>query len=502
MTTYDEVPYPTVARPQTHPDRLATHAHLFGLSSPDPDSARVLEIGCGDGGNLIPMAYAMPGAAFTGVDLAATAIAKGRELLGSLGLRNISLHHMDMTDLGPDFGNFDYILAHGVYSWVPADAQDVLLERIGSLLAPEGVAYVSYNTYPGGHLREMMREMMLYHIRKITGPEARVTAARAFAASFAGAAEPGTAGPPGLCEEAARVLARAPFELLHDELAEHHRHVYFHEFAAHARRHGLRYLAEADAQGLGDLPVMEGADRQEREQYKDFVICRRFRQSLLCRDGIGAADDIDAARVAGLRAAAEVREAPASGTPASPAGRKFRVSAHGHTAEVSTDHPVTAAALAELGERWPASVAVADLNTQIRRSVSPSVSEESAPVLNGLLLRLYVAGVLELNIAPHRYASRAGSRPAVSAVARAQARLHRRMANLRHAMVEITDDLTRSMILYLDGSHDRTEIRLRLETQTGVKADDAAIEKALQSLAASALLVPEDREQSARPSAA
>src|SRR5688572_22135916 len=68
-TSYDEVPYINRSFPQTHPDRLATLATLFGVATADIDRARVLELGSASGDNLIPMALALPGSQFLGIDL-------------------------------------------------------------------------------------------------------------------------------------------------------------------------------------------------------------------------------------------------------------------------------------------------------------------------------------------------------------------------------------------------------------------------------------------------
>src|SRR6185436_9013135 len=118
-TPYDELPYPGSAFAQTHPDRLATIATLFGMAPAPVERCRVLELGCGDGGNLIPMAYTLPGSEFLGIDAGGRGIAIGQDRAVAVGLTNLRLQHLDMLDTAIQLGKFDYIVSHGVYSWVP-----------------------------------------------------------------------------------------------------------------------------------------------------------------------------------------------------------------------------------------------------------------------------------------------------------------------------------------------------------------------------------------------
>src|SRR5271163_1805127 len=158
---YDRVAYPCFAYPDTHPDRLAVMAMLHGLEPAPVERCRVLEIGCNEAANLIPMAYAIPGSEFVGFDLAGLPIARGQERIRELGLSNIHIFQADLVDVDERLGQFDYIIAHGIYAWVPEPVRDRLLALCHALLAPEGVAFVSYNALPGGHVRNLVREILL-----------------------------------------------------------------------------------------------------------------------------------------------------------------------------------------------------------------------------------------------------------------------------------------------------------------------------------------------------
>ena len=176
---YDTLEYPGFALTQAHPDRLATLATLFGMAPTDVAHCRILELGCGDGVNLIGVALELPETTCVGVDLTAAGIKKGQAIVHELGLKNITLQQYDIRDLGRDFGQFDFIIAHGVYSWVPAVVRDKILAICRDNLTENGVAYVSYNTYPGCHLRDMMRNMMLYHVRDFPDPQQQIDEGRA-----------------------------------------------------------------------------------------------------------------------------------------------------------------------------------------------------------------------------------------------------------------------------------------------------------------------------------
>src|SRR5262245_53595780 len=178
-SSYEEVPYEGFALFLTHPNYLAALGRRFEVTTPPVETCRVLELGCARGDNLIPMAYSLPGARFVGIDLSPRQIAEGRAAIAELGLENIELREQSILDLGPDLGTFDFILAHGVYSWVPDPVREKMLRLCAETLAPNGLAHISYNTYPGWHMRSMIRDMMFFRARETAGTRARVHAGRA-----------------------------------------------------------------------------------------------------------------------------------------------------------------------------------------------------------------------------------------------------------------------------------------------------------------------------------
>src|SRR5438045_9745973 len=87
---YEQVAYAGFVFPQTHPGRLAVIGALFGMNPAPPERSSVLELGCGDGGNLIPMAYELPGSHFFGLDLSPAAVPRGHEVIAHVGLNNVT----------------------------------------------------------------------------------------------------------------------------------------------------------------------------------------------------------------------------------------------------------------------------------------------------------------------------------------------------------------------------------------------------------------------------
>jgi len=444
------VPYPGHPFPQTHPDRLATVATLFGLEPAPPDACRLLELGCGDGGNLVPMAYALPGSAFAGVDLSGTAVERAREFAAALALANLRLEHADLSAL--DLGEFDYVVAHGVYSWIAPPERDALLATCRAHLAPHGVAYVSYDVLPGGHLREITRQMLRWHLREVTDPAERIAGARGLLTAVADAR-----GHERLAAQAQWALGQSDPALFHDELAEHHEAVLFADFADHAARHGLRFLAEADVFEMQASGLPEGLARDviEREQYLDFFKGRMFRQTLLCRAEAEPREPA-ASVVRGMLAASPVQRIGAD---------EFRAP-RGTT--LTTDDEAVKAALVRLGEAWPAAVPVTELGG------GDAVAE--------MLLRAYAADVVHLHVWAPPIATAASERPRAAAPARLQATRGTRITTLRHAEVDVPDELGRRLIALLDGTRDRAALLREL----GRPADE--LERSLQGLAALGLL--------------
>jgi SAM-dependent methyltransferase len=244
---YNEFPYESMPFSHSHPARLAAAAQLFGLKPPDIRTARVLELGCAAGGNLIPHAAYYPSATFVGIDLAGVQIAEGKQRIAQLGLTNIELREGSITDVGADDGKFDYIISHGLYCWVPDFVRDAVMRISAENLSPTGVAYISYNVYPGWHMKKIVRDLMLFHTLPLQNPRERVVAARKILADvhkYSSGAYHAI-----IAQEMENLESVGDYYIRHDQLAEENNPLLFTDFAAHAKQHGLEFIAEADLAG-------------------------------------------------------------------------------------------------------------------------------------------------------------------------------------------------------------------------------------------------------------
>jgi SAM-dependent methyltransferase/methyltransferase-like protein len=488
--SYDAVPYESLPFAHTHPARLAAVAALFGLSPPAVETARVLELGCAAGGNLAPMAEAFPNARFVGVDYSARQIRDGTALLTAAGITNVELKHASITDIGPEFGTFDYVVCHGVFSWVPREVQDAILRVCGRHLAPGGVAYVSYNTYPGWHFRGAVRDMMRYHALRFDEPAERVAQARALLAFLARATQKDAGAFGALVRSEHELLSdQSDHYLFHEQLEDVNEPLYFHQFAARAAASGLCYLGEAQvstmvvgnfgadvAQQLGEL----ASDQIQLEQYLDFVRNRTFRQTLLMRSSESPDPTIAPGRVRALHVACSGKPTGRAVDVASFATARFQ-SRSGMALAVTA--PFLKAALFELVSAWPGTVPFAELCDRAAARLNRAQTEADTDALAVGLLNAYLSSdLIEFWAAPITFAREAGAKPVALSHARVRAATgHDTVSNRRHE-VERLGTLPLQLLPLLDGTRDRGAL---LEA-TGTTPDE--LEAALRALASAALL--------------
>lgn len=494
-TSYDAVPYSVGAFPQTSPDRLATLATLFGMTPTPPDACRVLELGCALGGNLIPMALANPTGRFVGIDLSPVQVAEGQRMIDAMGLTNVELHAMSILDVTDALGTFDYILTHGVYSWVPPQVQEKILDVSRHNLNPQGVAYVSYNALPGWHARAAVREMLWYHTASLAEPADRVRAARGLLAFMTKSLPDQLAGYGALVRQELEVLTRTPDSyLLHEHLEEYNEPLYFHQFADRAARGGLQYLGEAQVSTMfaGRFgPEVErtlrqiSADLLHMEQYMDFMRNRMFRQTLLCHAGVKLNHALRPEAVQALYVASPAKPVSPACDARSSAPEQFRAPG---TPTLTTHEPLMKAAMLELADRWPMSVPFLDLLAAARQraGLAPPAdagrAEVQASELSARILNCYTSALVELSVAPPPFVTHVSDRPVASPFARLRAATDARVVNMRLEAAALAER-PRELLRLLDGQHDRAALLDVIRGWgPGAIADSHTPEEALDSV--------------------
>ena len=294
--TYDELPYESYPYSASHPSHLRTMGMLFGMTPPSLEKARILELGCAGGANIIPLAMRYPNAECVGVDLSKVQIDAAKKQVKDLGLKNMDFRNASITDIDEKaYGKFDYIICHGVISWVPGAVQAAIFDVCGKLLTANGLAYVSYNTLPGWNMVRSIRDMMLYHSENFKTIGEKVQQSRLLL-NFVKDSLEGSNSPYGdMLKKEAELLAQQPDHYLrHDHLEEDNKQFYFNEFMKEAAGRKLQYLGDSNLASmfLGNMPaaVVEKLqavnDIVRTEQYMDFINNRRFRATILCRNDV------------------------------------------------------------------------------------------------------------------------------------------------------------------------------------------------------------------------
>lgn len=458
INPYDAIPYPSYAYPSTSPGNLATLAILSGRDPAPVESCRVLELGCGEGGNLLPMAATLPGAEFVGVDLAGSAIGTATRLAGQLGLANVRFQREDIGALDESLGRFDYILAYGVYSWIPPDTRDRMMDLLRRLLRPRGVAFVSYNVFPGWRQFGTLRDAMLFHARRETTPEARLARAKEILDLLAAHIPDRAEAYRHFYRETQALFADlSDSYVAHDFLEDVNEPLWFGDFIAHARQHGLQFLANAEPAGPETLPpALEeslgelGTDPVDLEQYRDLFTNRSFRETLLVHDDGPISRRVDLGCLERLCIASRLEPVDGGEDPSTPDRVEYRAPGG---AGLSSAHPPTKTALAILRAACPRAIPYGELRGRIMEQIGPFRAEDDRLFAQNLLLA-YAQNIALVQLHPWSppVATEVGDRPQILSTARLQARQGVPVTNWFHQRVKV-DELSRTLMAHVDGTH-------------------------------------------------
>jgi methyltransferase-like protein/protein-L-isoaspartate O-methyltransferase len=480
INLYDSVPYPGLAFLQTHPDRLAVMGTLLGMNPVPVEHCRVLEVACGNGSNLIPMAYGLPGSQFVGIDLAAKPVEFAEVRVRRLGLENIRIKQMDLMEIGPDFGEFDYIVAHGVYAWVPKVVQEKILAICRDNLSPNGVAFVSYNTNPAGHIRGVFREMMQFHERRTSEATNPVKTGLGFLEAILNATDSQSPWKALFRDELKLMCDRDEKVVYHDELAESFLPVSFGDFAERAQGCGLQFLSEAhlndalepklSVEALEALGQLAAGDLIAYQQYLDFARYRRFRQTLLCHAELRLRREEVVSHVRKLLVASPMRAASAE-----PDGAVEFSNTRG-AGTITTNNPVIVAALRQLEKIWPRAESFEELLSRLP-TVPETEQREAAKDLAQAMLKLAARALADLRTNEPPLAAGVSEKPTASVLARLMAEEGGLVTTLLHTHLNIEDAQGRRFLQLLDGTRDRQALTEAIAAETPDESQEAILEK-------------------------
>ena len=296
--TYNELLYKSNPFTYTVPALLEAQGKLFGLTPKDSRKARILELGSSFGGNIITQALYNPEAEFVGVDLTAEQVKKGNEVIEKIGLKNIKLIEKNILDINEDFGKFDYIIVHGVFSWVPDIVKEKIIKICNENLTEEGIAYISYNTYPGWKEADKIREMMLYANKYF--PEVsqgdKVQRGKAFISIVAEQMKIYTdvAEKKGdFIKQIEGILNMQDYYVGHEQLENINDPMYLHEFVDMLRKENLQYISDVGLRlsiasvyndsTIEKLQQLSQGDPVIKEQCLDYILDTKFRRALICK---------------------------------------------------------------------------------------------------------------------------------------------------------------------------------------------------------------------------
>lgn len=298
--SYDDLMYESGAFPQTAINNLEARARLMGLQPAPAANAKVLELGCSMGGNIITQALYYPDAEFVGIDLSGRQVTQGNAIIEKMGLKNVHLEEKDILTIDESFGKFDYIIVHGIWSWVPDAVKDKIFSICRNNLTEHGIAYISYNVYPGWKRQEQLREIMYFAGRDVLEEplEARtrkgLDALKALAEILEN--DKGLGGG-GKLPAIQKILNHNFYYIAHEYMEAFNDPIYVNGFIEWANRHRLAYIGDTDlhvsfvswmAEHTRErILALAGGDYIAKEFYSDILSDRQFRRSLLCREEVG-----------------------------------------------------------------------------------------------------------------------------------------------------------------------------------------------------------------------
>lgn len=467
MNTYDSVEYPNSSYKVTSPESLSAIAKVFGVSSPDISKAKILELGCASGGNIIPLAERFPEIDVLGIDLSEKQINKAENIKKSLGLNNIKFEQKSILDLDFKDQKFDYIIAHGLYSWVPKEVKDKILEICGNNLSENGIAYVSYNTLPGWNALKTVRDMMLYHSNNFDDNSKKISESCNILKFVSDNIKDEKSTYKKSLDQEIELLknVNSTSYLFHDHLETNNDPCYFHEFMDAASKKGLKYLGDSflSSMYLGNHTEVVGKtlgeinDIVRQEQYMDFISNRRFRSTLLVNKNVEINRNISPSSFDGLRFSSNfvaINTETKEGEKEISSIDLALFDNKEATAKVKGKE--ICACYIEVLKAAPLLLTSEEIIEAAHKTTGFDLEKIKAE-FNANILKLVFGGLFSVTSGDLQYVKEISDKPGVKDSVRLEALTANMITNMRHENVNILD-YQRVMIQYLDSKNTKSDI--------------------------------------------
>lgn len=469
---YDEVAYPTPIVPEMYPGRIRAAGLLMGFDFPSASSADVLEIGCGDGFNLLGIAASSPGGHHVGFDLSASAIARGRSVLQASGLTNVELVEGDITGWSRPLQKFDYILCHGVHTWVPQVVQDALLALVAAQLKPGGIAYVSHDVLPAASVKKEIKDFLRRALPPDLPSTQAIAAAKALLLDLAAAQLPQSRLKPQLDILRRELAAFEDGYFFHDWLSAAYHPISMIALSGAAGLHGLTVIGDAglvdeltDAgdPALARITTPFGTDPASRAYARDMASgSRMFRRTLLT---------LASSPPAATRALDGLTLALAATPDAHPSGGRIYKGQDG--AFFRPADPVEAEVMALIERAAPREVTIAELHAVVA----------DPERLRQILLRICAVPAAHSYAAPPAFVVHPGEHPLASPLLRAMLAQLEFAPTLRLNRLTSRQGATSLFLGLCDGTRNRADLRREMSAGLGREVPAIQIDTVLADLA-------------------
>ena len=471
-TTYDELPYTSYPFEISRPERIAANAKIFGLNPPKLETARILELGGASGQNVLRFAADYPKSKVVSVDLSSVQIADGQRYVDEMKLKNVDLKAMSIADIDESFGEFDYIICHGVFSWVPEFVREKILDICNKNLSENGIAYISYNTLPGWNMVNTVRDMMQFHGETFQATGDKVNQGMLFLKFVADSLKGNdTAYAQFLQSEAEQLKDKNVSYLRHEHFSEDNVAFYFHDFISMAQKHGLNYLADSHLSSmyLGNMPEKSREqlgtiqDIIRTEQYMDFIRNRRFRSTLLCKQSQELNRNVTFESLKDCYFMVPVKYDGDISKVAIKDGVEFTVEIGGNA--VTSNAAVNTALFIAILENPEQYFSIQELSKMVQDKGIKHQLQQIEPVIYNSLQQLLFSGQAQASIAKTKGVYEVSAKPVASAVSRAQVKLNPNtqwVTGQNHNPIPVST-IYKELIKLLDGTRDHKQIAQEIE---------------------------------------